>query len=203
MSAPGHPETLWLASRSAARAAVLRGAGVAFETVDAGVDEDLVKAGLTGRGAAPREVAHVLAEEKAKTASLRCDGLVIGADQTLDLDGELVDKSPDVGAARLRLLSLRGRRHQLHSGLALARAGELVFTTVDTSTLSVRRFSDSWLDGYIARNSEAVLSSVGAYQLESEGVQLFDAIEGDFFSILGLPLLTLLAALRREGQVAA
>jgi septum formation protein len=192
-----------LASKSAARGTVLRGAGLTFDTADAGVDEDLVKHGLLGRGASPKEVAHVLAEEKAKAASLREDGLVIGADQTLDFDGELVDKAATVEEARARLTSFRGRPHQLHSGLAVARAGALVFSGVESATLHVRRFTDAWLDGYMERNGEAVLGSVGCYHLEGEGAQLFERIDGDFFTVLGLPLLTLLDVLRSEGAIEA
>jgi septum formation protein len=192
-----------LASKSAARGQLLKGAGVAFTAVGAGVDEDVLKAGLLRRGAAPREVARVLAEEKAKAGSLKEDGLVIGADQTLDLDGKLVDKAGSMAEARARLLEFRGRAHQLHSGLCVAQAGEILFSTVESATLSVRRFSDAWLEGYLGRGGEALLSSVGCYMLEGEGVQLFDRIEGDFFTVLGLPLLPLLDFLRRRGAVPA
>lgn len=190
---------LVLASKSAARASLMTGAGLAFTTIGAGVDEDLIKRGLLGRGAPPREVARVLAEEKAKSASLREPGLVIGADQTLDLDGRLMDKPVDLNDARAHLTAMRGKTHRLHSGLAIAEAGEILFSTVETASLSVREFSPAWLDGYLARNGIELLTSVGAYQLEGEGVQLFDRIEGDYFVVLGLPLLTLLAALRELG----
>src|SRR5262249_14739848 len=152
---------------SAARAALLRGAGIAFESVGAGVDEEVFKTGLVRRGSSPREIARVLAEEKAKAASLKHDGLVIGADQTLDLDGALVDKADSLAEARDRLARLRGRPHQLHSAAAVARAGEIVFTEVDSATLFARDFSDAWLDGYLERNGPDVLSSVGCYMLEA------------------------------------
>lgn len=194
---------LVLASKSAARAQLLAGAGLEFLTVGAGVDETPIKAGMLRRGASPREIAHVLAEEKAKAGSTRNDGLVIGADQTLDLDGRLIDKADSLAEARERLKSLRGREHRLHSGLAVARADELIFTHVETATLKVRDFSDAWLDAYLERNGLEILGSVGCYQLEGEGVQLFERIEGDYFTILGLPLLPLLDFLRREGVLAS
>jgi septum formation protein len=192
---------LVLASKSAARGQLLKDAGVRFDPVGSGVDEGVIKAGLLRRGAGPREVARVLAEEKAKATSLREPGLVIGGDQTLDLDGRLIDKAESLDEARARLIEFRGRPHRLHSGLAVAEAGEIVFTTVETATLQVRRFSDAWLDGYLARNGEALLGSVGCYMLEGEGVQLFENIEGDYFTVLGLPLLTLLDFLRARGAV--
>jgi septum formation protein len=185
-----------LASKSAARALLLRNAGVNFEAVGAGVDEAPIKAGMLHRGASPKEIAHVLAEEKAKAASLQHDGLVIGADQTLDLGGRLIDKVDSVAEARARLLDLRGREHQLHAAVAVAVAGEIVFTEVESATLVVRPFSDAWLEGYLDRNGLDILQSVGGYQLEGEGVQLFDRIEGDYFTILGLPLPPLLRFLR-------
>ena len=200
MSAPAR---LVLASKSAARAALLAGAGLSFETVGAGVDETPIKAGMIRRGAAPREIARVLAEEKAKAGSTRHAGLVIGADQTLDLDGTLIDKADSLAEARLRLLELRGREHRLHSGVAVARADEILFTHVETATLTVRAFSEAWLDDYLDRNGLEILGSVGCYQLEGEGVQLFDRIEGDYFTILGLPLLPLLGFLRQEHALAS
>ncbi len=194
---------LILASKSVARATMLKHAGVVFTSVGAGVDEDVIKAGMLRRQAPPSEIARVLAEEKAKTASLQHDGLVIGADQTLDLDGALIDKVDSLAAARVRLMRLRGRAHRLHSAVAVARAGELVFTEADSATLFARDFSDTWLDGYLARNGVEILGSVGCYMLEGEGAQLFDRVEGDYFTILGLPLLPLLGFLRAEGAIAA
>jgi septum formation protein len=192
-----------LASKSAARASILRNANVPFEAVGSGLDETPIKHGLLRRGAAPREIARVLAEEKAKAASLHHPGLVIGADQTLDLDGRLIDKADTLAEARTRLVDLRNRPHRLHSAAAAARAGEIVFTDADSATLMARDYSDVWLDGYLERNGEALLGSVGCYQLEGEGVQLFDRVEGDYFTILGLPLVPLLAFLRAEGALAS
>jgi septum formation protein len=192
---------LVLASKSAARQSLLRGAGVAFEAVGAALDEDQVKDDLAAHGLDPKAMAMALAQAKAVETSKVMDGLVIGADQTLDLAGELVGKASDLGAARERLKALRGRRHQLHSATAAAQRGELLWTDVRTATLTMRPFGDAFLDGYLARNGEAALASVGCYQLEGEGVQLFEKIDGDYFTILGLPLPPLLDFLRERGML--
>jgi septum formation protein len=192
---------LVLASKSAARAQILAGCGLIFETMGAGVDEDAEKRRLLASGAGPRAVARALAEAKAQAASQLSEALVIGADQTLDLDGALFDKAVSLDEGRDRLASLRARTHQLHSGVALARDGRLLWSDTQSARLTMRGFSEAFLDGYMTRNAAAVLSSVGCYQLEGEGLQLFDRIEGDYFTILGLPMLPLLAALRREGVI--
>ena len=192
-----------LASKSAARRAVLTGAGVAYEAVVAGVDEDAVKTELLAAGGGPREVAAELAERKALKVSHERPELVVGADQTLDLDGALYDKVDTLDAARVRLLELRGRTHRLHSGVAAAQAGAVVWRELVTTTLTMRDFSDAFLDDYLAREGEAALGSVGCYRLEAIGAQLFSKIEGDYFSILGLPLLGLLDVLRARGEVTA
>ena len=192
-----------LASTSSARQAILRNAGVAFEAVASGVDEDAAKAGLLAEGASPREVADALAELKAFKVSTKRPGLVIGSDQTLDLDGELFDKVDTVEAARARLIQLRGKIHKLHSAVVVARDGQPIWRVVETSKLSVRDFSDAWLDGYIGRNSPQILWSVGCYLLEGEGVQLFDRIDGDYFAILGLPVTGLFDFLRLHGALQA
>lgn len=190
---------LTLASKSAARQALLRGAGVPFEAMRAALDEDDVKHDLAAHGLDPKAMALALAQAKAVETSKVVEGLVIGADQTLDLAGELVGKAPDLGAARERLNALRGRRHHLHSATAAARDGELLWDDVRSATLTMRAFSDAFLDAYLARNGEAAIASVGCYQLEGEGVQLFDKIDGDYFTILGLPLPPLLQFLREQG----
>jgi septum formation protein len=191
-----------LASKSAARAALLAGAGVRFEAVNAEVDETLIKTRLLARGAAPGEIATALAREKAMVVSGRCAGLVIGADQTLDLDGELYDKAETLDEAKARLSALRGRSHQLHAALAVATDGEVIWSEISTATLTMRPFTDVFLDGYLQRNGPRLLASVGCYELEGEGVQLFEQIAGDYFSILGLPLLGLLGLLRELGVMA-
>ena len=195
--------TITLASKSTARAQLLAGAGVVFETVGSGVDEDAAKARLHAEDADPRDIALALAETKALVVSTRRSGLVIGADQTLDLEGSLFDKVATIEEARHRLERLRGREHQLHSGVAVARDGLVIWRETRSATLAMRNFSTVFLEAYLARNGDAILSSVGCYQLEGEGLQLFERIDGDYFTILGLPMLGLLALLRREGLVAA
>lgn len=193
---------LVLASKSAVRTRLLAAAGVEFEAVDSGVDESAAKAGLAGQ--TPEAVAGALAEAKAlRVSAARPDALVIGADQTLDFEGRLFDKAISLAEARVRLMMLRGRSHRLHAGIALARRGKIVWRKCASSTLAMRDFTDGWLDAYLARNPGPALSSVGCYELEGEGAQLFDRIVGDYFAILGLPLLALLRQLRKEGVLAA
>jgi septum formation protein len=192
-----------LASKSAARQAILRNAGIAFEAVVAGVDEEATKAGLLAEGGSPREVADALAEMKAVKVSTKRPGLVIGADQTLDFAGRLIDKVDTLDEARALLLELRGQTHKLHSAVVVARDGKPIWRIVQSAKLSVRPFSDAWLDGYLVRRGEHILHCVGCYELESEGVQLFDAIDGDYFTILGLPLVGLLDFLRLHGALEA
>jgi septum formation protein len=192
-----------LASKSAARQAILRNAGITFEAVVAGVDEDATKASLLAEGASPREVADALAELKAVKVSTKRPGLVIGADQTLDFSGRLIDKVETLDEARALLLELRGKTHKLHAAVVIARDGKPIWRVVETAKLSVRPFSDAWLDGYLERRGEHILHCVGCYELESEGVQLFDAIDGDYFTILGLPLVGLLDFLRLHGALEA
>lgn len=195
--------SLILASRSAARSAVLAGAGVRFETAAAPVDEAAEKVRLLAGGAGPREVAEALAVLKAQAVRAPADALVIGADQTLDLDGRLFDKAESLAEARGRLQQLRGRRHQLHAAVAVVRAGRPVWRETATASLAMRDFSDAFLDDYLAMDGDQLLGSVGCYRLEGPGAQLFSAIEGDYFAILGLPLLGLLDLLRREGELVA
>lgn len=201
MMAPDAPP-LVLASKSASRAALLAAAGLRFEQAPAGVDEDAVKASLKAEGARAGELADTLAELKAARVSPRFAGaLVLGADQVLECDGEWFDKPPDLPSARRQLLRLRDRTHQLHSAAVLLRDGERIWGRTEHATLRVRGFSDDFLDRYLDRAGARVLESVGAYQLEGPGVQLFSHIEGDFFTILGLPLLPLLDFLRGHGAL--
>jgi septum formation protein len=191
-----------LASKSAPRAALLAGAGVAFETQGSGVDEEPLKVGWLAEGAAPRVIARRLAAAKAQAVSrLAPDALVIGADQTLELDGALYDKVDSLAAARERLLLLRGREHELHSALVVARAGRVIWRFCESPKLTFRAFSDAWLDDYLARVGDALLGSVGCYMYEAEGAQLVERIYGDYFAVLGLPLLPLLQALRQGGAM--
>jgi len=199
---PHERERLVLASKSAARRAMLENAGVAFEVRVAGVDEDAVKAASGDLDAAALAVR--LAEAKALAVSRDDEAAwVLGSDQTLAFDGGLVSKAPSLDAARDRLRAMRGRTHQLHSGAALAIRGEVVWTGVDTVEMRMRDFSDAFLDAYLAAEGSALLSCVGSYRLEGLGSQLFEAVDGDYFTVLGLPLWPVLAELRRAGVLAA
>jgi len=191
-------ERLVLASKSAARRSMLADAGVVFSVQVAEVDEDAVKAVHDPADAAG--LAVELARVKALAVS-RHDGdaWVLGADQTLGFDGGLVSKAASLDDARARLAAMRGKVHQLHSGAALARNGQIVWSGVDTATMRVRDFSDTFLDAYLAAEGEQLLHCVGSYRLEGMGSQLFEAVEGDFFTVLGLPLWPVLAELRRAG----
>jgi septum formation protein len=195
--------TVILASKSAARRAVLDGAGVPYEARVAGVDEDAVKASLLAEGAGPRDIADALAELKAIRVSRGRPELVIGSDQTLDLDGELYDKAESVEAARERLKLLRGKTHKLHSAVVVAKEGTPIWREVVTASLTMRDFSDVFLEDYLASEGSHALGSVGCYRLEGPGAQLFSKIEGDYFAILGLPLMGLLDLLRRHGELPA
>ena len=192
---------LVLASASSARRKVLGGARVPFTHEPAGIDESAVKTEMHSRP--PREIARALALAKAQAVSARRpDVLVLGADQVLEADGRLFDKPRDDPEARAQLMYLRGRAHRLVNGLALVSAGRVCWQYDDEARLWMRDFDDAFLDSYLARTGPEILESVGAYRLEGRGAQLFARIEGDFFSILGLPLLPLLEALRREGILA-
>ena len=191
-------ERLILASKSAARRAVLTEAGVPFTVQVADVDEDALKT----PGVDPVELAVELARAKALAVSRHdAEAWVLGADQTLAFDGGLVSKAPTLAAARERLIAMRGRTHQLHSGAALARNGQVVWSGVDTVEMKMRDFSDAFLDAYLAAEGKALLACVGSYRLEGLGSQLFEAVEGDYFTVLGLPLWPVLAELRRAGVI--
>lgn len=196
------PKSLVLASRSASRIALLTGAGLTFEADASRVDERAVEAPLLAAGAGPGEIALRLAEAKASdVAARRPNDLVLGCDQTLGLDRERFVKPENRAAARAQLERLRGRPHELHSALALVADGRVVWRDIVVARLTMRSFSDAFLDDYCDRAGDAVLASVGCYQLEGLGITLFEAIEGDYFTILGLPLLPLLAELRRIGHL--
>jgi len=191
-----------LASKSAARRAVLTGADVPFEVVVAGVDEDAVKASMLAQGAGAREVADALAEIKALKVSQTRQGFVIGSDQTLEFEGRLYDKATSLEAAAERLKAMRGKPHKLHSAVVVAKDGAPIWREVVTATLTMREFSDEFLQAYLLADGEEALGSVGCYRVEGPGAQLFSKIEGDYFAILGLPLLGLLDLLRRHGALA-
>lgn len=174
---------------------MLRQADIAFEQYPSEIDEDLVK-----RCCAAEEAAADLALAKAQAVSrVRPQALVLGCDQTLLFDGRLVDKSPDMAAARRLLCELRGHGHRLVSAAALVKSGETLWQESQSVDLVMRDFDDGFLDGYLEAEGEAILGCVGCYRLEGRGVQLFERIDGDYFAVLGLPLLPLLAALRYNG----
>ena len=193
-------QPLILASKSAARRAMLENAGVPFVVQVADVDEDALKT----PGVDPAELAVELARAKALAVSRHDpEAWVLGADQTLAFDGGLVSKAPTLAAARARLSAMRGRSHNLHSGAALAHKGQVVWSGLDTAEMKVRAFSDAFLDAYLTAEGEGLLACVGSYRLEGMGAQLFDAVQGDYFTVLGLPLWPVLTELRRVGVIAS
>jgi len=190
---------LVLASGSAIRAELLARAGVEIVRDPADIDEASIKDAFRAKGEDPAVCAAALAAAKADPVSRRRSGaLVVGADQLLVCGDAWFDKPADRGAARDQLLALRGRMHELVTAVCVARDGAVLWRHLDRPRLTMRRFSDEFLDEYLERAGTSVLASVGAYQLEALGAQLFERIEGDYFAILGLPLLPLLAFLRRE-----
>ncbi|MDA0701978.1 MAG: Maf family protein [Proteobacteria bacterium] len=194
---------LILASASAARLALLRGAGLVLDAIPAPIDEDAAKESLRAEGADAETLASALAELKAAAVSTRHPGvLVIGGDQVLDLDGRMFDKPADRAAARDQLLALRGRSHRLISAAVLTRDGARLWHVAQSVRVTMRDFSTDFLDAYLEAVGDSVCGSVGAYRLEGIGAQLFERIEGDYFTVLGLPLLPLLEALRAQGVAA-
>ena len=193
-----------LASGSAIRRQLLANAGVAFTIVPAEVDEAAIRAELTVESDCvdASHVASVLARAKAEHVSRANSGaLVIGADQILALGSRLFEKPENLTEARDHLDRLRGRTHELHSAVVLAQDGQSIWGTVQSAQLTMRRFSDAFLDAYIAQAGARICSSVGAYELEGLGLQLFDTFSGDYFTILGLPMLPLLTELRARGVI--
>lgn len=196
-------ERVVLASGSASRRSLLTNAGLTFDVVPADYDEVAARAALEGTGATPGDVAEVLARGKAEEVSARSgDAIVIGGDQILALGDEIFEKPDGMDGARRTLLKLRGRSHTLNCGVCLARNGEVFWSHVDIAHMTMRNFSPEWLGQHLAEVGPDVCQSVGAYQLEGRGVQLFSEIKGSYFTILGLPLLPLLGALRRLGVMA-
>lgn len=189
---------LLLASRSRPRRAMLEAAGIPIEVHLPDLNERAVEDAAGSR--APVEVARLLASEKAKAVSRHRSGrIVVGADQTLALGNRRFNKPTDLGVARAQLALLAGKTHELHSAVAVARDGEVVFDAIDTASLTMRPLSPAFIDTYLEEVGGDALESVGAYQLERLGIHLFDRIEGNHFTILGLPLLKLLEFLRHDG----
>jgi septum formation protein len=188
-------EPLVLASRSESRRSVLAAAGIALEVLAADIDERALEA--QAGAVSPSEVALLLARHKALAVTPQRSGrLVLGADQTLALGQRIYAKPADLAAARAQLRGMRGRTHELHSAVVVAREDAVLFEHCEIARLTMREFSDGFLDSYLAAAGSAVTASVGGYQVESLGIQLFERIEGDHFTILGLPLLRLLQYLR-------
>ncbi|MGH6736504.1 MAG: Maf family protein [Methyloceanibacter sp.] len=194
---------LVLASTSKIRAKLLEAAGVSFTTEAPGLDEGTMREAISGEKALdPHDVAEVLARAKAEAISdTSAEAYVIGADQVLAFAGKIETKPDSMEAARRQLLDLNGKAHTLHTAVAVATGGETIWAMTETATLTMRKMSPEFIGHYLAAAGGAALTSVGAYQIESVGIQLFDKIEGDYFSILGLPLLPLLDTLRREGVI--
>ena len=197
-----NPFPLVLASKSSARRAILGSAGIPFDTVAADVDERAIEAPLLEKGAGAGDIALHLAEAKAaKVGVLKPGHLVLGADQCLSFEGGLVTKAQNRAEAEARLKAFSGRTHELHSALCIMRDGTKLFETVETAHLHCRIFSDAFIEAYAEAAGEALTESVGAYKVEGLGIHLFEAIEGDHTTILGLPLLPLLQFLRAEGSL--
>jgi septum formation protein len=193
---------LVLASGSTVRRAVLESAGIPVEPIPADLDERVVEA--QSEEAEPGAVAALLAREKARKVAGKLPGrVVLGADQVLAMERRRFSKPHDRAGAREQLLALSGRTHELLSAAAVVRDDGVVFEAVDRARLTMRAFSPAFLESYLDLAGSAVTASVGAYQVEGPGIQLFEQIEGDHFGILGLPLLPILAFFRREGWLAA
>jgi septum formation protein len=191
-----------LASGSPHRRALLRNVGLEFSVEKPDIDERAVEAALAGSGATPEDVAAVLAEAKAAAVSERHPhALVIGSDQMLSLGDELLHKVADMEAARRQLLRLSGRMHQLSSAVVLAGQGEAIWRQTSVAHMTMRKLDPAAIGRYLSDVGDAALGSVGCYQIEGRGIRLFEKIEGDFLTIVGLPLLPLLAALRDKGAI--
>ena len=189
---------LVLASASKTRATLLRNAGLDVAIHPADLDETDIKKRMLAEDADPSDIALALAREKSATVSSDVDGLVVGADQVLVHRGRILDKPRSMTEAAEHLWDLRGTSHQLISAVAVSRGGNQIWSTFASADLTMRAFSDAYLDDYLNRFGDLALTSVGAYHLEGLGAQLFSEVEGDYFTILGLPLLELLAFLRSQ-----
>jgi len=198
--APVSISPLILASTSPSRRQLMANAGLSFEIDPSGVDEEEITRSLLAQRSSPQEIAEALAEMKALRVSSRRPGaFVVGGDSTLASSGRLFNKPPDMAAARKQLLALRGQTHELFSSVVVAKNGTRLWHWNERARLTMRPFNEAFLDTYLARAGEAVLTSVGAYQLEGFGAHLFSRVDGDYFTILGLPLLPLLSFLADHG----
>ena len=196
------PNKIVLASTSPTRRRILAAAGVAFDAVPPAADEPRLKEDLRRRGTSPAAMARDLARAKAESVAGRYPGtIVVGSDQVLDLDGEALDKPPDLAAAAAQLELLSGRSHDQVSCVCAVRDGGVIWSHEGRATLRMRRLSDAFIARYLEDVGAAALNGPGAYQIEGLGAQLFESIDGDFFTVLGLPLLPLLDVLRKEGAL--
>ena len=192
-----------LASGSQIRRQILDGAGLDYSVKTSHVDEDAIKASMLQDGARPRDIADALAEAKAMKVSRTNPGFVIGADQIMVMDETIYDKPKDMAQARQRLLSMRNKTHFLIGAAVICEGGRPIWRHMAKTSLHVRDFSEAFLDQYLTAEGDTILSSVGAYKFEGRGAQLFTKVEGDFFSILGLPLLPILDYLRTCGAISS
>ena len=196
------PQKLVLASGSGIRRQMMENAGVSFEVSLPRVDEDAVRQSLLAEGASARDIADALAELKARKVSTRMPGaLVLGCDQVLSFDGQIMAKPTSREQAEQQLRQLRGAGHQLLSAAVICEDGQPIWRFVGTVRLQMRDFSDSYLTTYLDRNWPDISNSVGGYKLESEGVRLFNRVDGDYFTVLGMPLLELLSYLTLRGDL--
>lgn len=194
------PPRLILASGSKARAEMLRGAGLSFETIPAEMDEQKLLREMVQQNAAPENIAAALARAKAQhIAQQNSDNYVIGADQVLWFGGRVFSKAKTVDEARSNLRAFSGKTHRLISAACVARGNEILWEGASHADMAMRNFDDAFLEGYMAQAGDALLKTVGGYELESAGKMLFDKVEGDYFTVLGMPLIPLLEFLKEQG----
>lgn len=193
---------LLLASESQTRIKMLRNAGLEFETAPARIDEPAVKAALLAEGAPPRDIADKLAELKAmRLASKYPQRFVLGCDQVLALEGQILSKAETLDAAKEKLAALSGKAHSLYSAAVIFEGEKPVWRKIGQAQLIMRPLSEAFIEAYVTRNPQAALGAVGCYHIEGEGAQLFTRVQGDLFSIMGMPLLDILGYLRQRGEV--